>query len=51
MKNDDGLYVQIFVIKDGVKYNVECMTLKEMALILSNSLMDGFAKICGEDSV
>ena len=42
---DDGVYMELFSIKDGVRYNAKIINMKEVASILTNSLMDGVDKL------
>lgn len=42
----DGIYVQVFVVKDGVRCNMKVIELKEVSNLLVNSLMDGIGKLC-----
>ena len=43
--NDDGLYMELFAIKDGVRYNRKIINMKDVSIILSNGLMDGVEKL------
>ena len=49
-KNDfatnDGVYIELFAIKDGIRYNAKIINMKDMANILTNSLMDGIENLC-----
>ena len=42
---DDGAYLESFVHKDGVRYNMKVINMKEVATTLTNSLMDGVHKL------
>ena len=42
---EDGCYIQLFVVKDGVRHNVKIVSTKEMATTLTSSLMDGVEKL------
>ena len=47
----DGIYFEIFAVKDGVRYNVKIIDGKEVSGIMANSVMDGLGKVIGfEDS-
>ena len=47
----DGIYFEIFVVKDGVRYNAKIIDAKEVSGIMANSVMDGLGKVMGfEDS-
>ena len=43
----DGLYFEIFVVKDGVRYNAKIIDAKEVSEIMANSVTDGLGKIIG----
>ena len=43
----DGLYFEIFVVKDGVRYNAKIIDVKEVSEIMANSVTDGLGKIIG----
>ena len=45
-KRDDGIYIQLFAVKDGVRYDMKEINLKDASAILTNSLMDGIEKLC-----
>ena len=48
-KNDfatnDGVYIELFAIKNGIRYNAKIIEMKDMANILTNSLMDGIENL------
>lgn len=44
-KRDDGIYMQLFCVKDGVRYDMKVVNLKDVSTILTNSLMDGIEKL------
>lgn len=44
-QRDDGIYMQLFVVKDGVRYDMKTISLKEVSTTLTNSLMDGIEKL------
>lgn len=44
-KNKDGIYMELFAIKDGVRYNAKIVNMKEVSTILTNGLMDGIQKL------
>ena len=47
----DGIYFEIFAVKDGVRYNAKIIDAKEVSGIMANSVMDGLGKVIGfEDS-
>lgn len=44
-KRDDGVYMQLFCVKDGVRYDMKVVSLKDVSVVLTNSLMDGIEKL------
>ena len=42
---DDGIYAELFAVKDGTRYNAKVVSIKEMSTILTNSLMDGIEEL------
>ena len=42
---DDSLYIELFAIKDGVRYNGKTIDMKEATTMLTNSLIDGIEKL------
>lgn len=42
---NDGMYVEFFVVKDGVRYNLKTTDMKDVSVTLTNSLMDGIEKL------
>lgn len=45
MKN--GIYFELFAIKDGVRYNAKIIPVEEVSKIMANSVMDGLGKVIG----
>ena len=43
---NDGVYMELFAIKNGIRYNAKIINMKDMANILTNSLMDGIENLC-----
>ena len=43
----DGIYFEIFAVKDGVRYNAKIIDVKEVSGIMANSVMDGLGKVIG----
>ena len=43
----DGIYFELFAVKDGVRYNAKIIELKEVSEIMANSLTNGLGKIIG----
>ena len=42
---DDGIYIEVFAIKDGIRYNQKVINIRELSKILTNSMLDGLEKI------
>ena len=42
---NDGVYIELFAVKDGVRYNAKIIDMKEVSTTLTNSLMDGIEKL------
>lgn len=42
---NDGIYMELFAVKDGVRYNAKIIDMKEVSTTLTNSLMDGIKKL------
>lgn len=47
-KMSDGIYMELFAVKDGVRYNAKVINLKDATLILTNALMDGIENLWEE---
>lgn len=45
----DGIYFEIFAVKDGVRYNARIIDAKVVSSIMANSVMDGLGKVIGLD--
>lgn len=43
----DGIYFEVFAVKDGVRYNAKIIDLGEVSKVMTNSLMDGLGKVIG----
>lgn len=43
---DDGIYMELFAVKNGVRYNAKIVNMKDVSTILTESLMDGIEKLC-----
>ena len=41
----DGVYIELFCVKDGVRYNSHITDIKDVTKILTNGLMDGIEKV------
>ena len=46
LKRDDGIYIQLFAVKNGVRYDMKVVNLKDVTTTLTGSLMDGIEKLC-----
>lgn len=42
---DDGIYMELFSVKDGVRFNYKVVNMRDFTTILTNSLMDGIEKL------
>lgn len=42
---DEGVYIELFTVKDEIRYNAKAISIKEMSTILTNSLMDGIEEL------
>lgn len=42
---NDGVYMELFAVKYGVRYNAKIIDMKEVSITLTNSLMDGIEKL------
>ena len=47
-KHEDGVYIETFVIKDGVRYNLKITDMTEFTRILTTGLLDGLEKTIKE---
>lgn len=43
----DGIYFELFAVKDGVRYNAKIIDIKEVSKIMANSVMNGLGKVIG----
>ena len=44
---DDGIYVEFFAVKDGIKYHsANVVNFRELSSTLTTSILDGIEKIC-----
>lgn len=41
----DGIYMELFTVKNGVRYNMKTMNIEEVSKTLTNGLMDGIEKL------
>ena len=42
---DDGIYMELFAVKNGVRYNAKIVNMKDVSVILTGSLMNGIEKL------
>lgn len=42
---EDGVYMELFAVKDGVRYNAKVVSMQEASVVLTNGLMDGIEKL------
>ena len=42
---EDGVYMELFAVKNNIRYNAKVVNMKEMTTTLTNSLMDGIEKL------
>lgn len=42
---DDGIYTELFAVKNGIRYNAKIVDMKEVSTTLTSSLMDGIEKL------
>jgi hypothetical protein len=47
-KREDGVYIETFVIQNGERHNIKITSMKDAAIIFTDSLMDGFEKLVKE---
>ena len=43
----DGIYFEVFAIKNGIKYNLKIIDAAEVSKIMANSVMDGLGTVIG----
>ena len=46
---ENGIELDIFIVKDKIRYKVKTISINEVSKILANSLMDGVDKIINPD--
>lgn len=44
---ENGIYFEVFAVKDGVRYNAKIISINDVTKILTNSLMDGVGEVIG----
>ena len=45
MKYNDGIYFEVFAVKDGVRYNAQIISINDISKVLTNSLLDVLQEI------
>ena len=48
---NDGIYFEVFAVKDGVRYNKEIVSSKDVATFIVNCIMGGVNKIATSGGV
>ena len=43
----DGIYFELFAVKDSVRYNAKIIDVEEVSEIMANSVMNGLGKVIG----
>lgn len=51
INKDDGIYMELFAVKDGIRYNAKILDLKSVSMILTKSFMDGIEKLWTVDNL
>lgn len=41
----DGVYMELFAVKNGIRYNAKVVDMGEASRVLTNGLMDGIEKL------
>lgn len=44
---ENGIYITVFVYKDGKEYKIRTIPARELTNILTHSLIDGVEKVLG----
>ena len=47
---ENGIYLEIFVMKNGKRYNVKTISLTHLSTTLTNGMMDAMEELIGCDS-
>ena len=42
---EDGIYMQVFAVKDGKRYDMHVVSLKDTVTTLTGNLLDGIEKV------
>lgn len=45
MNDKDGIYIEVFAVRDGVRYNAQVISLNDVTKILTNSILNGVQEI------
>lgn len=43
---DDGIYMELFAVKDNVRYNAKIISMSEAVRLLTEGMMSGVQMIC-----
>ena len=43
---DDGIYFELFAVKNNVRYNAKIVSMYEAVRLLTEGMMSGVQKIC-----
>ena len=46
--HNDGAYVELFAVKDGMRYDAKIINMRDITLTLTNSVVDGITKLWQE---
>lgn len=44
---ENRIELDVFAVKDGIRYKIKTINVNDASLILTNSIMDGIGKIIG----
>ena len=44
---DNGIELDVFIVKDGIRYKIKTIDINDANKILIDSIMDGIGKIIG----
>ena len=47
MENENRIELDVFAVKEGIRYKIKTINVNDASLILTNSIMDGIGKIIG----
>ena len=46
----NGIELDVFAVKDGLRYKVNTISINDVSKILTDSIMDGIGKVIGIDN-